>query len=374
MGKKNKKILLKIGISLASVLLTLFLAGIIANHCVKRGQLIQKVLGNGKSYSNWTIDYHLYSPKYISWQKRLCPWKPCADIKKAKPQKYSAKTFGQKQSFENSCQKILFLGDSFSTAPFSDRSYIYYFTKTLANNSNHCITAYVIASGGSSTSQELAKFSDLVTEIKPNIVIWQFFFNDFFENVTFAVHDLKNGQLIRKKAWKNAIFWAGFLNQKIPYLKHTQLGKYILTKAEKEDVFHNWPVDPRDSQQVIVYNQLFIPAALRKMEQLSQQHDFKFYSTLAPLECQRVSHQKCQWQWQEDFHNQLRTILLNNSFYLDMEHINQSFESATILGVTSIPETYFAGQDAISKGSRHLSEAGEKVFGLRLVQNYLNQL
>lgn len=322
-------------------------------------------LNNGLVF---TLDIAKYSPKYIFWQSYCTSMNNCSKdtpfLEKivAKP----VNTYGDNYS---SCKKVLFLGDSFSTALYSDLSYSDHFSKKLSKESSQCIISLNIAASGTGNSQQLAKLEDTIEIIKPDLIVWQFYWNDLINNIELPIYKIKNGQLQRSKAWKSSLFWAGFLNQNFPFIRKSHLGKYIFSKATEVDLFRYWPLDPQTEDE-IKYNGLFIPLILKSAEKISADNSAALVTTLSPLECQFIDEDSC-GQWQIELNNALRKILIENSKYIEMDqYLDKDSSDSTSSAKKANLDALFSVEEAATPGYRHLSPAGEAYFGEKLFDKF----
>ena len=93
---------------------------------------------------------------------------------------------------------------------------------------------------------------------------------------------MKDGKLERKNAWKNSLFLAGFLNQNIPFLQNSTLGKYFLSQATQFDYLRDWPADPSVTSELVSYNRELVPLLIEEAERVISQHESKLFLTLSP--------------------------------------------------------------------------------------------
>lgn len=325
-----------------------------------------------KSIQEWTLTYTIYDLKYIYWQKYNCyKYDNCTDMVSKKESLLARPifTYGDKGASE-SCLNILFLGDSFSTAPFTIASYSDFFAKKLSFNINRCVSVFNLASGGVGNSQELAKLSDEIEFLNPDIVIWQFYWNDLYENVVMPVHTIKNNKLKRKKAWRSSLFLAGFLNQNVPFLQDSMLGKFLFQQSAQVDLLRDWVVDPHITADIISYNQKFIPLAIEEAKKITSKHNSKLLLTLSPLECTINTNVECE-EWQNQNHNYLRKILNEYEIFIDMKEISSTATQIDCIESKDL-QLLFAKNDLKNAGARHLSEHGEEYFGSILFSNFKN--
>ncbi|MBU0974843.1 SGNH/GDSL hydrolase family protein [Patescibacteria group bacterium] len=352
-----KSIFAKIFLAVISVTLTLILLAVAFNLYLEKTRYI------GDGNMGFTLDYAVFNLDYIFWQKYFC------DLEDNCPETVSyvdsllihpQNIFGSEYS--PTCKKILFLGDSFSTAPFSEFSYGDYFTEKLSEEFHHCFISLHLASGGVGNSQELAKLEDNIEVIDPDLVIWQFYWNDLVNNVQFSVHDIDRNLLKRKKAWNNAFFISGFLNQHIPFLRTSVIGNYFFEESTKKDFFRTWPADIY-TDDVDEYNKVFVPLLLESGKKLAANNSAKLLTTISPLECYLDQEKTCD-EWSLGDHIILEGILIENSMFISME----STSSATIFVENNL-NNLFSNDDMKNYGSRHLSEQGEIYFGTNLFLN-----
>lgn len=317
----------------------------------------------GDGNMTFTLDYAVFSLDYIFWQEHFC------DLSERCPETISfvdsllihpQTVYGS--DYSKTCKRVLFLGDSFSTAPFSEYSYGDYFTQKLSEEFQSCFISLHLASGGVGNSQELAKLEDNIEIIDPDLVVWQFYWNDLVNNVQLSVHDIDNNQLKRKKAWDNAFFLAGYLNQHIPFLKNSAVGKYYFEQSTQKDLFRSWPAYPYTSE-VVDYNKVFIPLLLESGEKIVQDNSAKLITTLSPLECYFEQEETCE-EWRLFHQKELENILIENSTYVSMD----ATSSSTIFDKNSL-NALFSNDDTKNNGMRHLSEQGENYFGTNLFYN-----
>lgn len=272
--------------------------------------------------------------------------------------------------------KILFLGDSFTVSPWTPKgeSFPAMFSKRYALSEKKCVKMYNFSSGGSGNDQQLAAFLNVKDQLKPDIVIWQFYFNDFQDNVRQALYDPVNQSLKKRFVWNNTIFLAGFLNQNVPFLSSTTLGMHIMHIGETKDIFRNWPISFGDQEKLFKYNSDKIRLLLRKMQKAANANSFSLYTTLAPLECQIIPSITCKWSI-GDQQDKIREILIENSTYVAMDHPD---ETQSVLGL-SYDEKFLNSQDypfntdkdVNAPGSRHLSNYGNLKFGSILFDNFV---
>lgn len=89
---------------------------------------------------------------------------------------YGFKLFGNPQSNKI---KLFFIGDSFTAAMNISNDKTYY---DIINNMINDVEVFAYGAGGYGSLQEFMILNEFMDLIKPNIIIWQFYENDFFDN------------------------------------------------------------------------------------------------------------------------------------------------------------------------------------------------
>jgi hypothetical protein len=327
---------------------------------------------NKNTYVKWTLDVTAYSLRYLYWGKSYCQLfkDKCEHPEEMFLTDNIVYIYPDNISFDSKqdCVEILFLGDSFTRSPWTEFSQQYptQFSQHYSNHNSVCVKQLKLATGGANNDQEFLRFSDVVDEIKPDVLIWQFYENDLWENVKNEILRVDGEKLSRKSSITNFLFIAGFLNQRIPFIRNTALGDYLLYLGESGDVFRQWNSSLSSPQQISKYNQQKIPLLLLEMEKLSAKYDFESYTTLSPLECQYST--KYEDVCNDYFQNFLRQILVTHSNFVSMEPPEQR----NILGVGTEPSSHLFNtkQDNNPPGYRHLSPSGNEYFTSVMFDNF----
>lgn len=328
----------------------------------------------------WMLDGTYFWPDIVFWSKSWCDYsETTCNFKEEHYLSSPVEIFhSEPTNDKDECTKILFLGDSFTVAPWVNdkESYSAVFSSLYSENNQVCVRSYRMATGGANNSQELLYFGKHVKKLQPDLVIWQFYWNDISENPKEEIFTVVDGKLRQRMPWKNMLFLSGFLNQKIPFLRNSALGNHLLYLGEQEDPFSYWPFDFRDKNLSLSYSQVLIPKLIDEMDELSSVNNFNWFTTLAPLECQFVSAQS-NCEYKSILQNELRNILQFQSQYISME-VEPTFSvSRSTTWQTEITQQmenvrfFNTIEDRTEIGGRHLSKEGNKLFGENLFNNYL---
>jgi hypothetical protein len=366
-----RSIIEKISAAALSLFFTIICLGVAANY-----YLLFTNQGQVASFYDWIIDKGEYTPQYLFWGAPWCDTHP--DKCTHALEKISNDTVARICPTETQplveTKTIVFLGDSFTTSPWSElsNSYPFQVARLYADRFSVCVRPVVLAMGGTGASQQLAFFEDHVASIQPDIVIWQFYFNDVYENNRQRLHLISfEGTVSRRTALRYPLFWAGYINQHIPLLRRSTLGQHALYVTTNRGVFSSWEVDEKDATRMISENNLFISSLLKEMDALGTKHSFRFITTVAPLECRFDSSVK-----NEDhclvgikYQDSIIDTLTAHGKYVSMEESTESAHTR-VLGVTSnAPRLFNTDVDPGKPGYRHLSIEGNAFFSSVLFEN-----
>lgn len=276
---------------------------------------------------------------------------------------------------DGSCERVLVLGDSFTDSPWDGKgkSYAEHFTSNLSINNGACYELVRLAASGSGTDQQFAKFSDVVDQIKPDLVIWQFYYNDMYDNIYKPLFEYSENGFKRMRAWSNAYFWSGWLYQNIPLVRDSNLGAFLLYMGElKKDLKLDWyGIETDDSSVLIQFNERKMMYLINEMKNLGKKYNFQLFTTLSPLECEFIAPQNCRdpidgisYTNEEYIQHQLERILQDNSNYISM-YKNDNLSESDVLNAADF---WFEEKQV---GMRHLGASGQEKVGKILFINFL---
>lgn len=315
-----------------------------------------------------------FESKYIYWGKSYCETHECdSDLEKFA----TSEVISVNEDYGN-CENIVFLGDSFTDSPWDGKgkSYSEHFVDDLSMNNHSCYRLVRLATNGTGNDQQFARFSDIVASLHPKLVVWQFYWNDFFDNVEKPLYLPSGDTFQRERAYRSIYFWSGWLYQKLP-VKDTNLGNFLLYFGElKKDKSVDWFTLEKDHGMMVDYSDKKIKFFLDKMKDLEKKYDFKLITTISPLECSVTTENSCAKlddQKKEIFYtsflelqNEMMIILQNNSNFVSM-YENESMSSSEVF-----EESDFWEQEQ-TIGSRHLGASGQEKAGDILFLNFISR-
>ncbi len=311
--------------------------------------------------------------RYIYWGKSYCKDSICEEpLEKFSTSKviYVNKSYGN-------CENIVVLGDSFTDSPwdYEGKPYAEHFVDRLSVKNHNCYRLIRIATNGTGNDQQFARFTDIVKFLRPKLVIWQFYWNDLFDNVEKPLYSLEGDSFHREKSFKNFYFWSGWIYQKLPIVKNTNLGDFLLYFGElKKDASVDWFHIESDPNLLLDFNNKKITFLLNEMKVLEKKYNFKLVTTMSPLECEVIDSNGCAKLDEQQgfvlydsflrFQNEMTNILQNNSRFISM-YKNESMSSLEMLD-----QSDFWKQEKII-GVRHLGASGQEKVGNILFFNFI---
>ncbi len=316
------------------------------------------------------VDSAVFDPKYVFWGNSYCK----TNCKNSAEMYSTNKVVSYNEDLGN-CEKILFLGDSFTNSPWNeyDHSYTEYFVSNLAAKDQKCYSLVRVATSATNNDQQFARFLDIIDIIKPKMVFWQFCWNDFYENFDRPLYKLdNNGNFHREKSYANSYFWAGWLNQKFPFLVNTNLGNFLLYFGEKNNNFFiNESEVEGNLDSLINSNENKIIYFLDRMKFLAKKYDFKLATTISPLECELVFSEGCGILDELDntdafiIQTSLVDILKRNSKFVSMS------DSDSLTKEQIFNQSDFSVLEK-NIGTRHLEPSGQEKAGNILFLNFIS--
>jgi hypothetical protein len=367
---KNMNIWIKSFFIAFLVICSIFLSLIAVNYAMP---LLCKECRPG--FITQAVDTGIFNSKYIYWGKSYCKNSTCKkevinNFLTSEPV-FINENYGK-------CETLLFLGDSFTESPWDNvgKSYAEHFAINLSEKNHSCYKLLRMAMSGVGNDQQLARFSDVVKFLKPKLVVWQFYWNDFYDNVEKPLYSLDNGKLIRHKSYKIAYFWAGWLNQKIPFMSGSKLGDFFLYFGElRKDFTSDWYRIENDLPSLYSFNEQKITAFLQEMDNLEKKYNFKLVTTVSPLECEFIFIDGCSkldeldpipYSVFSEIQGNLTSILKAHSNFISMYENNYSSQE------DQLNASDFWGQETVI-GARHLGASGQEKAGKTLFLNFFSK-
>jgi hypothetical protein len=167
-----------------------------------------------------------------------------------KTNKYGFRLFGNPQS---SKVKLFFIGDSFTAAMNVSNDKTFY---GIIKNTIKEVDVFAYGAGGYGSLQEYMVINDFIDTVKPNVIVWQFYKNDYLDN-DYKLDILKsfyntgiprpyldlNGKITYRYAKYDNLFFAlpALVSENIRLLRflNTELSKILNKISKKETSFED---------------------------------------------------------------------------------------------------------------------------------------
>lgn len=310
--------------------------------------------------------------RYVYWNKPYCQENCENDLERIA----TSKVLKIGADYGN-CQRVLFIGDSFTDSPWDGqgKSYAEHFLINLSEDRQSCYELVRFAASGSGSDQQFAKLIDVVAEVEPDLVFWQFFYNDMYDNIYNPLFIKKDQKFVRVNALQNSYFWAGWLYQHVFFIKYLKLADVLLYTGEnRKDARVDWQQIQSPEQSVINFNVQKYAYLFRQAQALEKEYNFKLFTTLSPLECEFAYPDSCEnlstetrsYLGDHKLQSVLEVILEQNSTFISM-YKNDSLTEEQNLN----SEDFWHVEKQV--GARHLGASGQEKAGRILFLNFVSK-
>ena len=287
---------------------------------------------------------------------------------------------------------VIALGDSFTMGYEMSRDQSYTrVLKRLLEDSLGSVTVFNAGVGDTGTDQQLRLFKKFfLRNTKPDIVIWQLYRNDIYNNIVYPTYKISNdNKLSPLDARYNWAYQRMKLYNSIPLPAILKERSYIVNllmyfyEARKHDQV------PQDynTDGLIRYGIDKILLAIEEMERLSLKHDFTVYYVLFVPQDEylisenldsQISDSICPGKYDFNYgaHAKLQEILSNEKTFIPLRITSDELAHETGLPEPIISETIFLAppKDEAPKGCRHYNEIGYKLIATKIASKILSNI
>jgi len=279
--------------------------------------------------------------------------------------------------------KIVALGDSFTEGypEVIDDSYPMQLQRYLDQAG---INANVINAGMgfSGTDQHLSLFKNkILPKIVPDIVIWQFCYNDYWDNITLSLYRInEKGKLEPKGITDHWIYQRDKIFNAIPLPKKIKSGSYlirlILKATESQEKLSLLPAQYKLHPELFGYDKSML--ALKEIQELAKKYNFKLFIVMVDLQLRHIQEEQqninkdVEWVF-NDYYLQEKTLhaepdFLNTEFKTeDIAFVNTNFPGelknsfiSTSLYADDISDT------TTKQGYKHYNKYGYWLFAQKI--------
>jgi lysophospholipase L1-like esterase len=279
---------------------------------------------------------------------------------------------------------VVTLGDSFTESyPVgAERSYPSCLERILARR-GHPANVVNLGSGDSGPDQQLRLLERYALQYtRPDVVIWQFYENDVWDNITKAVFDIENGRLVPIPAADNWMYKRQLFYDATPLprsvKRHSFIYQYILKGAE------HWAmaqVPPAYASTPERWAKEKIRLEIEEMERLARARGFRVYYVAVPPQAMSMNtatdasgDDAIRIEKLKTSHPKLRAQIAAQPGYIELDferHGRARAPRPTARPKPGWQRLYVHGDQRdhhSGLGSRHLNEAGYRAMARQIAR------
>jgi lysophospholipase L1-like esterase len=221
-----------------------------------------------------------------------------------------------------------------------------------------------IGVGDTGPDQQLRAFErDVLARLTPNVVVWQFFPNDEWDNVIKATYRIEESRLAPLDVRRNWLHRRQRIYDAVPFgsllLRHSLVFRFALKGAER---WRTSAVPFADRNNPNRWGSEKIALAVARMQELGREHGFRSYFVLVAPQSAYIDPQKRP--------PELRGFMRSYERMLEMlrdepNFIHIHFDASE---GEDLLHAHFAGgdRDSLGIGARHFNENGYRLFAERV--------
>ena len=229
----------------------------------------------------------------------------------------------------------------------------------------------------SGPDQELRLFKQyILRKAKPDIVVWQFYQNDLYDNIIHAVYTHSDSDtLVPLNAAENWTYVRQRLHDGFPLPEQIKRGSYAfqhflrLTELTRNNaVPHEYKGDPEK------WSARKVALAVREMNELARRHDFQAYYVLVVPQSRYLSEEA---DHQAQAHQVLYDVLSEQARFINMEVTAHAVDahgaSTSSADRRGVAEVVFCDstRDGNDVGDRHFNELGHLILAETVAERVL---
>lgn len=177
-------------------------------------------------------------------------------------------------------KKTVFLGDSFTYGHGvnSNETYPWYIYR-LFQESKINVNIYNAGVPGYGMDQEILQLeTDILSKIKPDIIVWNIHENDFYDNNQACLFTIENDLLVKHSAKFNTIYALSKIHARVPeFIKSTKLYWFLLSSFPRRWTYGCSIAENSNNYKEYQLEKMTI--LLAYMKKLSETHNFKLIVT-----------------------------------------------------------------------------------------------
>lgn len=273
---------------------------------------------------------------------------------------------------------IAIIGDSFSACDMfiTQECYPQILEAMLAHNGKKIhIQSYGM--GGNNADMELRYFIDKILPTRPDLVIWQLYANDVWENVLFPVYIISDDhRLVPYSGRENWAYKRQVFFNTIP-MNRMALQSFVMRWILRLFEYKSYDQSPYGNDEGrVVWGLEKIRLGIEEMNRLSHEYGFKVLYVQIPTQSIYLTQAYSpQYQWQYEYnirvYNELHTILEKQEGYVPLAFTSVPSSEGNVLGAASLSVAdryYLHEDDANFLGDKHLNQEGNQVVAEQLMK------
>lgn len=278
---------------------------------------------------------------------------------------------------EGSGYHIAVIGDSFSACDiFVDIICYPQLIQGMLNNEGEKATITTYATAGDNPDRELRLFIDKILPTHPELVIWQFYTNDVWENVLFPIYTISaDHQLTKVSGAENWAYKRQTLFEKLPmkqFILRTFVVRFLLRMFEYNRYYYSQGND----EDRIAWGSEKIRLEIEEMNRLASIYGFKvLYSQIPSQSIYLDDTPPPEYRWVRGYNIRMYTaiedMLKKQDGYVPVQFATRTTSESGALGATSesVQDRYYMHDDDTNiLGDKHLNQAGQQVVADQLMK------
>lgn len=257
--------------------------------------------------------------------------------------------------------RVVLIGDSFTQGDPQPENFSYdRFIKKHLLLENREADVINLGVGGFGPDQELMLLQKAMeSSPRVDVVVWQFFNNDIFENYTQSLFEIADNNLVQKSAEENWLYKRQDFYDQIPLPDKVKYESYLVNWLlyffEKEN--YEQPADGYEQYYKFTLDK--IDLAINRAQKLAKQKGFKLYLALVVPQAAYANDNDEASKYTLVDYLKLREVLIKKENFVEIKIEDTEFPQ----------HKYFSreGQDPLPFGTRHFNEVGYEFMAQKIL-------
>ena len=246
------------------------------------------------------------------------------------------------------------------------------------------IKATVVRAGVGDTGpdQQLRLFKEyILPRLSPQIVVWQFYTNDTWNNVSLGTYTISSGNALPPLDARSNWYYRRLLVYNwIPLPSSVKKSSYVVNLLMRQYEREKLSQDPSQHlNDPLAWRRAKIALEIEEMQRLAKLNNFRVYFVLIAPQAYYLSSKNPLWQWQDNWssregeYQNLGVLLDGQPTFIRAEFSVSDVEDATGVPVQDVADVIFATgtRDSLPEGIRHLNEVGYELLARKIAERIL---